>query len=241
MNSILKIAVFGIGGISLFAGTYVGIAAISGAPMHEVAGLSSFFDAPETGEAIEGQPESTAEGEAAPETDGQKLLEENAGLLGGFMIESPFTGTEMRNLVSELKKQMREMRVERERLAVRELELDEREQALRERQAQLADQRTMLEDLETTIALSMGELEHAETVQDEKDLQALRQMAKLYDGDDETVNVLMLTEESPADAAVILRELGDKKAAGLLRLITPASERRKFMDAYRQLLSEPIQ
>jgi flagellar motility protein MotE (MotC chaperone) len=233
MNSILKYAGLGISGVALFTGTYVGIAAISGAPLHEVAGLSSFFDAPASEETPGGKGSATSGDGTSSRPSGKELLEENAGLLGAFMVESPFTSEELRNLEKELKKQLREMRVERERLVVRSLELDEREAALRERQAQLANQRTMLEDLETSVDLKIAEFEHAETVSNEQEMQGWRQMAKLYKGGKPEVNALMLVEESPEEAAIILHELGDRQAGPILRAIQPASERKKFLDAYR--------
>ena len=61
---------------------------------------------------------------------------------------------------------------------------------------------------------------------------------RLYKGGKADVNARMLAEESPEDAALILRELGDKPAGEILRLMTPNSVRKKYMDAYR--LSDPV-
>jgi hypothetical protein len=233
MNPIIKYAALGLGGASLFAGTYVGIAAGSGAPLHEVAGINWFVDPPQDAEPGAPQPAVTRGTSPTDAPSGQELLEANAGMLGAFMLESPFNGTELRKLENELRMQVRKSTVERERLQVRGLELDEREQSLRERQAELAEQRTKLEDLENSIDLRMAELVADETIHAEQQLQGWRDMAKLYAGGDARANALMLAEESPADAALILRELKAQQAAEILREINPASERKKFMDAYR--------
>jgi len=230
MNTALKYAALGLGGLTLFAGTFVGIAAMTGAQLHEVAGLDLFFDAPEDEESTASVDQDTS---AEPEPTGQELLEANAGLLGAFMMESPFSGTELRNLEKELKGKLREMRVERERLEVRSLELDEREASLVERQSELAGMRTKLEDLENSLDLREAELVRDEASRDEKERQGWKDLAKLYKGGTAEVNATMLAEEAPEDAALILRELGDKQAGEILRLMTPTSVRKKYMDAYR--------
>ena len=237
MNKALKYAAFGIGGVALFAGTYVGIAVMTGAPLHEMAGLNMFFDPPEEGEGEEMAEAEQPEAVAEEEPTGTELLEANAGLLGAFMIESPFSGTELRNLEKELKGKLRDMRIERERLEVRDLELDERESSLLERQGELAEMRTKLEELENSLDLREAELVRDENARDERILQGWRDTAKLYKDGSAEVNAKMLAEEAPEDAALILRELGEKQAGDILRLMAPASVRKEYMDAYR--LSDP--
>jgi flagellar motility protein MotE (MotC chaperone) len=233
MNSIATKALVGAGAVALFAASYVGIAVISGAPLHEVPVLSSFVEAPE------GAGEEVAGGERAPRRaseprrTGSELLEANAGLLGAFMIESPYSATELRKLEEELKRKLREMTTERESLEVRALELDEWESSLRERQASLADLRTKLEALEESIELRTAELAAAEVEKDAVDRQGWKDLAKLYKSGEAEVNARMLAEESPEDAARILRELPDQQAGEILRLITPASTRKAYTDAYR--------
>jgi len=244
MKGSLSIAVYAAAGATLFASTYVGIAVVSDAPLHEVPGISIFVEPPETSDA-EATPQeqelasdSPAEATPEPEKSGSELLEANVGLLGAYMIESPFSGTELRELVNELKAQMRAQTIERERLEVRALELDEWEQSLRERQAELADLRTKLEDMEGSIDLRLAELERDEEAREQQELQGWRDMARLYEGGTAEVNARLLAEEEPDDAALILRELEQEQAGEILRLITPASRRKEYMDAYRR--AEPV-
>lgn len=220
-------------GSALFAGSYVGIAAMSGAPLHEVAGINFFVEPPEVVEdEFETNEVATTETNTDPQS-GEELLEANVGLLGAYMIESPFSGTELRDLVNELKRQQREHTLERERLQVRALELDEWEQALRERQSELAELRTKLEDLEGTIDLRMAELIRDEGARNEEELASWKKMAKLYTDGTPEVNALMLAEESPEDAALILHELDEAQAGEILRLMEPTTLRKKYLDAYR--------
>lgn len=237
MNSIAKKALLGAGATLLFAVSYVGIAVISGAPLSEVPVIKSFVSAPEGAE-----PEVARGGERrerAPEArrSGSELLEANAGLLGAFMIESPFSATELRKLEDELKRKLREMSTERESLEARALELDEWESSLRERQASLADLRTKLETLEESIELRAAELAADEAERAATELQGWKDLAKLYKSGEAEVNARMLAEETPEDAARILRELSDAQAGEILRLITPASNRKLYTDAYRAAAS----
>ena len=240
MKKIVQQSLIGAGALGLFAASYVGIAVISGAPLHEVAIVSAFVDAPEdTG--LEGGEvaEAATDAPVTPEPTGNELLEANAGLLGAFMIESPFTATELRKLEGELKRKLREMTIERESLEVRSLELDEWETSLRERQAELADLRTKLEALESSIELRMAELSRDEAAQRDRELQGWKDLAKLYKTGEAEVNARMLAEESPEDAALILRELGDEQAGEILRLMNPLSTRQKYADAYRAAARVP--
>lgn len=240
MNKIVQQSLIGAGALGLFAASYVGIALVSGAPLHEVAVIDQFVDAPEVPEGAEGAgaattptTAATTDASAPPEPTGNELLEANAGLLGAFMIESPFTAAELRKLEGELKRKLREMTIEREALQVQSLELDEWETSLRERQAELADLRTKLEALESSIELRMAELARDEAAHRDRELQGWKDLAKLYKTGEAEVNARMLAEESPEDAALILRELGEEQAGEILRLMNPLSVRQKYADAYR--------
>ena len=66
-------------------------------------------------------PEVEVLAEREPKLSGREALERQAGLLGAFMVESPFTGTELHKLQDELKGKFQENRLLSERLRVREL------------------------------------------------------------------------------------------------------------------------
>lgn len=238
MKKFLPYIIYSTIGLALFVGSYVGIAAMSGAPLHEIAGISMFVDTPEEGEEeeLEQEPDfddEIAGGEELEAPDGKELLEANAGLLGAYMISSPYSGPELRELVNDLKGQQREHTLERERLRLRDLELDEWEHSLLEKQGELAELRTKLEDLENTIDLRMEELLRDELSREQEELRGWKDLAKLYEGGTAEVNAMMLAEESPEDAALILRELDEKVAGEILRVMQPATTRKKYMDAYR--------
>lgn len=233
MNNTLKTSMMALGGLGLFTGTYVGIALISGAPLHEVAGISMFVDAPETPEGPAPSALVADNSVDEPEKTGSELLNSNAGLLGAFMMDAPFTASELRGLENELKRKLREQTIERGALEVRSLELDEWEHSLRERQTKLASLRTKLEEMENKIELRTAELERDEDVAKDRERQSYRELAAIFKGGSPEVNAGMMMSESPEDAALILRELDPAQAGEIMRLIEPRTERKKYMDAYR--------
>ncbi len=234
MNKIVKYSLFGVGGLALFMGTYIGIALISGAPLHEVPVLSMFVDPPEKAPATETDPEVATEDLKREKRVGADLMDSNVGLLGAFMMESPFKASDLRKLENELKKNLREQSIERQAMDSRALELDEFDNALRERQAELADRRTKLEEMEGKIELRFAELEYTENVNKERERQGWRKLAEVYKGSTSQASALMLVDEEPEDAALILQELDPKIAGEILRAVQPTENRKKYMDAYRQ-------
>ncbi len=236
MNKTLQYALFAAGGVALFAGTFVGVASLSGVPMHEVAVIGGLFSAPEPTPV---SPELEALAEREPQLSGREALERQAGLLGAFMVESPFTGTELHKLQDELKGKFQENRLLSERLRVRELELEEWEKTLGEKYNELADMRTKLEEMESSIALRYAELERDEAAKRGRELAGWKAQAALYAGGKPETSAKMLAEEAPADAAIILRELGADQAGEILRLVQPLSLRKQIMDAYRKASEAP--
>jgi len=237
MSAYLKYVLLAVGGIGLFIGTYTTVAVFSGAPLHEVAGIGMFVEAPEgaeDGDAAEGVADATPEEPA----EGAKVLEQNVGLLGTFMIDSPFNGAELRGLQDELKRKAKEHEIERQRLGLKALELEEWEARLKDQFAGLADRRTMLEELESSIALRMAELTRDESAKAEAEQKSWRDMAKLYAGGEAAANAFLIAEEDAEHAALILRALPEEEASAILQELQPA-KRKEFMDAYRRAGTTP--
>lgn len=236
MNKIIKYTLFGVGGLALFLGTYVGIAIVSGAPLHEVPGLNQFVKAPEVPEGAEVDPDLAQEDMKREERVGSDLMEANVGLLGAFMMDSPFSASDLKDLQRELKQKLREQSQERQAMDARALELDEWDQALRERQAELADRRTKLEEMESQIEIRFSELEYTERINQQREKQGWRKLAEVYSASEPRAAAIMLLEEDPKDAALILDELEPKQAGDILRAIPTESDRKKYMDAYREVV-----
>lgn len=234
MNKIVKYSLFGVGGTVLFLGTYVGIAVASGAPLHEVPLISMFVEPPEEPEGPDPEEvELAKENLPREERTGNDLLNANAGLLGAFLMEPPFSPKGLRDLENELKKKLRDQTIENQVLANRKLDLDEWEASLRERQGELADRRTKLEELESQINLQISELEYNQAVKEEEAEAGWRGLSEVYKSSTPAAAAEMIQLEEAVDGAKILIALNPKAASDILRAITPASERKKYMDAYR--------
>ncbi|HIG11678.1 MAG: hypothetical protein ABGY71_04575 [bacterium] len=235
MHKILKYGLFGLGGFSLFLGSFTGIAALSGTPMHQVAGIGAFFDAPAVAPGTTRTSEEPRVANEEPAISGQDALERQAGLLGAWMVPSPFTGTELRSLQDELKAKFQENRELLGTLRARELELDEWEKTLQEKYNELADIRTKLEDMEGDLELRYAELERDEAAERSRELAGWEAQAELYKGGEPEINASMLANETPEDAALLMRALGPTAAGEILRLLEPPELRKAFMDAYRRV------
>ncbi len=235
MNKYLKYSLFAVGGIVLFLGAFVGVAALTGAPMNEVAVIGALFDEPEQGEEEQEVASETEDDTQDAAKRGHDALQRQAGLLGAFQVDSPYTGSELRKLQNEMKSKFRETRDLADSLRARELLLDEREKAVLKKYNELNDFRTKLEEMESSIALRLSELERDEAAEQSRNIEGLKDSAALYQGGDAKTNAAMLADEAPEDAAVILKELGPEIAGEILREVQPMERRREFMAAYRKV------
>ncbi|MFT7667991.1 MAG: hypothetical protein ACI8X5_000677 [Planctomycetota bacterium] len=90
MKKPVAFAVFGTAGLVLFIGTYAGIALISGAPLHEVRGISMFVEPPEPTEAGKQKLELGTTGSDSIARTAEEVVEANVGLIGAYTIQNPF-------------------------------------------------------------------------------------------------------------------------------------------------------
>lgn len=239
MNKFLKFGLLGLGGLLLFLATFVGVAALSGAPMHEVAVIGSLFPQPEENEELAGVEVTPEVKQGDPVENGKQAIERQAGVLGVFTMPSPFNAADLRSLETELRAKFRENRDVADSLRARELELDEWEKTLQEKYQELADLRTKLEELESSLELRFAELERDEAAKKSRELAGWKAMAAVYSSAEPKTAAVMLAEESPEDAATILRELDPKAASDILLLVQPAALRKQFMDEYRKANEAP--
>ena len=239
MNKLLKIGLLSVGGLLLFSATFVGVSALSGAPMHEVAVIGSFFPQPEEGEEVASTEAGPDVEQKDPVQSGKEAIERQAGVLGVFSMPSPFNAGELRTLENELRAKFRENRDVADALRARELELDEWEKTLQEKYQELADLRTKLEELESSLELRFAELERDEAAKKSRELAGWKAMAAVFASAEPKTAAVMLAEESPEDAATILRELEPKQASDILLLVQPAALRKQFMDEYRKANETP--
>jgi len=235
MSRGIELIVMGLGGLSLFLVAFLGFAAMSGTPLSEVAVIGPMF-APEEQEPPEEPGKEFATPGTALATEKQ-IVEANMGILGAFPLESPFTAAELQSLALELKSA-------KVAYDERKWKLDEREKSISEREEVLAHQFETLEELREKLERYEAELNlrSAEVNADEKatDAQAEAQwseVAKLFaagDPDELTTRLLQYDEE---EAAKVLVNLSDERAALLLNAL-PADKWKAYVDAYSAIGEE---
>jgi len=230
MNKILQAILFSAGGLALFGGAFVVFSALSGEPLHEIAVLRHFVGEP----AASGAPapeRATTKEDAIGARTGSELLGEHAGLLGAFVLPSPFTSTQLHGVQSELKGKLREVQAELGRLRERELELDELEQAARDRYDELKAIRSGLEDWERDLELREQELERSVGARSDQERESWRTLSKLFAEDDAEEAAERLVLYTPAEAANILRALDPERVGQIINSIQ-GEQWKAYSDAY---------
>jgi flagellar motility protein MotE (MotC chaperone)/flagellar biosynthesis chaperone FliJ len=228
MSKALVIAAYALGGTALFCGAFLSFAVFSGEPLQQVAGL---------GRIVPTQPE-LPRGQEAPDSGPrparEELLQAHAGVLGVFQVPAPLSNARLRELSEELQTELRRVREVSAELRARAEALAEREAALGERQDQLARLRTQLDALELDLRLRQQETVRDERVQTERERASWRRVARSFEEGDAGDLAERLTSFAPGEAALVLRELSDERAAALLQAL-PQAVYRDFVDAFRRV------
>lgn len=258
MTPPVKYAVMGVGALLLLAGSFVTFAALSGKPLHEVAILKNFVKAPEkpadekhepskepgegekhADEPATGEHTSTAHATTdekhtppAPTTSERRAIEANVGVLGTFMLPSPFSADELSDLQKALHDANADAKRRIERIGTREKELAEWEHALEVRNNELQEMRALLEKKELELSLREDEVKRDEHAKSAREQQSWVELAKFFsDGDpEEMAKKLALFE--PKDAVRILRALDDERASLLVNALPP-DKYHVYLQAYR--------
>lgn len=219
MNKPTELAVLAVGGVSFFAVAFIGFAALSGAPLSELALVGPLF-------AGEPQPEPASEAPAtapaplAAPREGKQALQANLGVLAAFTLEAPFRGRELQQLVDDLKGRTIA-------LDQREARLEDQEELLRERMDQVAAQFATIESLRGELDLRLKELElrsaevaREERAADSERREGLAKLAELFREGDLKPMAARIAQFPPEEAAIILHCLEPERASALLNGLT---------------------
>ena len=250
MNSMLKYALFGVGGLVLFSGAFVVFAALSGAPLSEVAVIGRFVPKPE-GEEEKDAHEAESEIASAPDhaaapvahadpakrMPDKKALEANIGVLGAFLMPSPYSSTELADLQQELRTALADAKERLARIDAREGELDEWERTLSDRLADLKALQASIEKSEGELALREAEVARDEKAKREREAQGWTEVARFFEEGDPEELAQKLVRLGPKEAARILRALDEARAGELVNAL-PQEKYNEFLEAYRTQ-SEP--
>jgi hypothetical protein len=249
MNRIIEMAALLLGGVSLFAVSFVAFVALSGKPLHEAPVIGRLFPAPT--EPGHGEP-SAAEGGSAEHDaratsssgdehdpsvaravrSNEEVVSANVGMLGVFSLPSPYTTGELRALTDELKSRLFQVEQREHDLAEREHELQEEDRSLAERLASLQALQKELEAFELRLTEREGALERGEATEKQREQQKWAEVARVISGLEPEDAGSRLTGYEPADAARILRAMEDQERA--LELLNQIPEPRwmEYVEAY---------
>ena len=230
MSKALAIAAYALGGSALFCGAFLSFAVFSGQPLDKVAGLGGFVPVPPSDDTAT----SPVVDAPPPVKSREELVQAHAGVLGVFQVPAPLSNAQLRSLSEELQTEIGNVRQVSASLRAREEALVEREAGLAERQAQLAKLRAELDALEQDLRLRQSEMRRDETVQTERERASWRRVARSFEEGDAGELAERLTSFQPTEAAYVLRELPDERAAALLQAL-PQAVYRDFVDAFRRV------
>jgi len=229
MTKIGSVIALSSGGLAVFAMAYVGVAAAQGASVREIPPFSWIArDIPLPD--MESKPPPPIAPPLEPRRDLPVVPPMTAGVLGAFVLPSPFDSRELQDL--------------QKRLAERTLAIEATQQALEQRARDLDDWQKSLEDRTRELEELRGRIgggadstqstAPAASVDTEQDRASWRAMAPLFeDGDlDELAGRLVSFE--PEEAAQILAGL-EPERAGLLLNALPEADYRRFFDAWRKV------
>jgi len=246
MNPIVKASILILGGSTLFVGSFVGVALVSGRPAHEVPLLKNFAHKPESPadthpvpepvdpEAVE--PETTPHVEpetATSKTQGRESAPSAATVLGAFVMPAPFNGDELAQMQSRLALRLEEAQVAMAAAKEKQRALDERERALIGREKELQSLKVELDT--RSKELKMREQELARDIDSglAREDKSWTEIARFFsDGETEDLAKKLATFE-PANAAKILHQMDDDRAIALVNAL-PQDQYKIFLDAYRK-------
>ena len=223
MKKPIKYMAFGASALALFATTYFAIFAVMGVPIKKAPLAEKILGVePETG-----APMKPVVSAPAPTPEPAKASTERASdVLGAFVLPAGVQAETLRTLKSELYQQLEQVRTTREALSGKEQSLADREEDLSERFDELLALRNKLDEYNLELEARAEELDHEESVRDQKRSARLTDMATyLVDGEARHAAAL-LSGMSPKDAAHVLDALEPERAGEILRSMSPEASKK---------------
>jgi flagellar motility protein MotE (MotC chaperone) len=255
MNNAAKYALLAVGGLVITFGSFVTFAALSGAPLHEVALIKKFIQAPEEAgsehrtsaavdpahaspQAVEAPGGGRASAEHAERQPSARAIEASMGALGAFVIPAPYSSEEFSDLQKELREGQKSLRERMARIEARERSLDEWEQSLQQRFDELNEMREQLVQREIEMGLRESEAKRDLESSKATEQQSWKDLAKFFEEGDLADLSAKLAGFQPEEAARILHALPDERASELVNAL-PAEKYHAYLAAYRVHSSKP--
>jgi flagellar motility protein MotE (MotC chaperone) len=215
------------GGAALFTAAFVGVGLARGVPLRDVASLAWLAGRKPSGDAGHASAASApvAAEPAAPASKAAIVPPLTAGVLGAFVMPSPYDARELHDLEKSLKDGLASVAAEEERQKRRERELDDWQSVLQQRAQELSALRKAIDEA--------SPLEGGDKISSAKSAASWRSLSPLFEEGDASDVAVRLAELEPDQAAQVLRGLDSDRCAELLNAL-PKERYKAYLDAWRR-------
>lgn len=223
MSKIGSVIALSAGGTAVFTMAYVGVASIQGASFQDVPPFS--WMQPKT-------PPPDADAQVAKEMPDPRKVDPvvpamTAGVLGAFVMPSPFDSRELQALQTKLTERLAGVDAIEKELEGRRRELDDWQRSLEARAKELNEMRGEIEGVKSPQSVD------AKNAKGAQDAESWRAMSPLFQEGDADDMAQKLSSFEPDEAAQILHGLDPDRAAELLNAL-PAAKYKPVLDAWRR-------
>lgn len=213
-----------VGGIAVTGVTFFTVAAAKGVALREVPPLAWFVKpvpADEHGAKNDAPPPPLE----APSAHATPIVPPmTAGVLGAFVLPTPFDSRELTDMQKSLEEGLARVAAEDERLKKRERELDDWQHVLQQRADEIAAARQALAHAPTTAPKDKDDAA--------KSAASWSKLAPLFEDGDPSDVAERLAQLEPDQAAQVLHGLDPERAAALLNAL-PKERYKAYLDAWR--------
>lgn len=229
----LKYVAYGLGAVTLLAGSFFLFAALSGTPLSELKTVGSAFPGEKLGPATASQAlphhQDELNGDRRPV---EQVLGDAASPLRAFMLPTGFSAAELKALETSLERRMAELDSRYRELDKREAQLDLDRELYDELFTDLEGLRTGLLEQEAEQTALSEELDAGQAALKAKRKAQFATLAPMYA--DGRGKGLMLAKYAADEAALILAALTPQRASELISEIHKKDEdqAKAFQDAY---------
>lgn len=241
MSKFIEILAMVLGGLSLFLVCFLGFAVLSGKPLSSLPVVGGWIEEPQeestsvaSGSEADGAEVSEAAQRAArAERSETEVVQASIGMMGAWSLPSPYSKTELKELVEEVKGRLKLVESRERDVEERERAVQVDERAVKDQFATLEELQQNLEEFGRELELREREVQTNEADRAERERMKWVKVAGVLGSLDPTEAGLRLVEYAPEEAAHILHAMPDEQAGEILNQVS--QDWKAYVDAYTQL------
>lgn len=236
MNHLFKYLAYGLGSLTLVAGSFFLFTAVSGTPLSKVGGVGKLF--PERPEAPATSSRELPEIETLLENDtrsSDQIFDAARSPFATFTLQDPFSEIELARLENLLHMRKDQLDKREASLDERERFLDQDEEALKRRFDDLERLKAQILDESEDQRARTEELAAGEKAQAARESELYKSMAPLYeDNEPEVASRMLMNMYAPEEAAKVLEHMSDDRVRELLEAIhaSDPAKHKEYSRAY---------